>query len=70
MARIAGVEIPPNKPIRIGLRYIFGIGNRSSVNVLSEAGIAETVRARELSESQVAQLNELIGEDNSTARAR
>jgi len=60
MPRIAGTDIPPNKAAKIALSYIFGIGPRVAQSVLKEAGIAADVKARDLSDEEVARLNSVI----------
>lgn len=60
MARIAGVEIPPNKPMWIGLTYVFGVGRQASRKVLDEAGVPRQTRAKDLKDDQVAKINEVI----------
>ena len=47
MARIAGVDLPRNKRVVIGLTYIYGIGNSTAQKILSEAGVSEDVRVRD-----------------------
>ncbi|KGI05794.1 30S ribosomal protein S13 [Oenococcus oeni] len=49
MARIAGIDLPRDKKIVIGLTYIYGIGNTTAEKVLAEAGVSEDVRVRDLS---------------------
>ncbi|MDV7715555.1 30S ribosomal protein S13 [Oenococcus oeni] len=49
MARIAGIDLPRDKRIVIGLTYIYGIGNTTAKKVLAEAGVSEDVRVRDLS---------------------
>lgn len=56
MPRISGVDIPPNKRIEFGLRYIFGIGPTNALEVLAEAGIELGVKAKDLTEEQVGRL--------------
>ena len=63
MPRIAGVDIPDNKPIRIALRYIYGIGPLNAKKVLEEAKIDGQVRANKLTEDELATLAGVI--DNS-----
>ena len=63
MPRIAGVDIPKNKQIVYGLRYIFGIGLTSAKKILKEVGIEETVRGETLNDSQVAKIREIIEEN-------
>ena len=60
MARIAGVEIPPNKPMWIGLTYVFGVGRQASRKVLDEAGVPRQTRAKDLKDDQVAKINDVI----------
>ncbi|WP_367342688.1 30S ribosomal protein S13 [Limosilactobacillus sp.] len=52
MARIAGVDLPNDKRIVIGLTYIFGIGNTTAKNVLKAAGVSEDVRVKDLTPDQ------------------
>ena len=47
MARIAGVDLPKNKRVVIGLTYIFGIGKTTSKKILAEAGVNESTRVQE-----------------------
>jgi small subunit ribosomal protein S13 len=60
MARIAGVNIPREKRVEIGLTYIFGIGRSTSNAVLSELGINADTKVRDLTEEEVAQLRNHI----------
>lgn len=52
MARIAGVDLPRDKRIVIGLTYIYGIGDTTAKKILSEAGVSEDVRVRDLTSDQ------------------
>lgn len=52
MARIAGVDLPRDKRIVIGLTYIFGIGDTTAQQILAEAGVSEDVRVRDLTPDQ------------------
>ena len=61
MPRIAGVDVPDNKPIRIALRYIYGIGPSQSDSILKEAGIEGRTRANKVTEEQLAQIASLLG---------
>ncbi len=63
MARIAGVDLPRNKRVEIGLTYIFGIGRPTSQKLLTEAGIDFDTRINDLTEEQVAKIRELIDRD-------
>jgi small subunit ribosomal protein S13 len=56
MARIIGVEVPPNKRIDIALRYIYGIGPASSVAICEAAKIDPSIRAKDLTEQQLSQI--------------
>ncbi len=60
MARIAGVDLPRDKRVEIGLTYIFGIGLTSSQEILGMTGISSDTRIRDLDEAQVARLREAI----------
>ena len=60
MARIAGVNIPREKRVEIGLTYIFGIGRSTSNVVLSELGINADTKVRDLTEEEVARLRNHI----------
>ena len=60
MARIAGVDLPRNKRVEIGLTYIYGIGRTLSNEILSRAGVDPDTRVRDLVETEVAQLREII----------
>src|SRR5215469_15412404 len=56
MARIIGVEVPPNRRIDIALRYIYGIGPANSRVILSKANIDPSIRAKDLTEQQLSQI--------------
>ena len=56
MARIIGVEVPPNKRIDIALRYIYGIGPVNAVEILERANIDPAIRAKDLTEAQLSQI--------------
>jgi small subunit ribosomal protein S13 len=56
MARIIGVEIPPNKRIDIALRYIYGIGPTNAKDILVKANIDPSIRAKDLNEQQLSQI--------------
>jgi len=58
--RIAGVDIPDNKKIRYSLRYVYGIGPRSADQILGEAGIDGSKRAKELTDQEVGQIASII----------
>lgn len=60
MARIAGVDLPNNKRVEIGLTYIYGIGLPTAKKIISETGINPDTRVKDLSEADVAKLREYI----------
>ena len=60
MARIAGVDLPRDKRIEIGLTYIFGIGRKSASDILAATGIDPDIRVRDLSEEDASKLREYI----------
>jgi small subunit ribosomal protein S13 len=60
MARVAGVDLPPNKRAQIGLTYIYGIGKSSATALLNEAGINLDTKIRELSEDELTQIRTLL----------
>ena len=61
MARIAGIDLPKDKRVEIGLTYIYGIGRTSANKILAEAGISPDVRVKDLTEEDEAKLREIIG---------
>jgi len=60
MPRIAGVDIPLDKQIRISLRYLYGIGPVNAMEILKEAGIDPMKKARELNEDEVGRIVNII----------
>ena len=60
MARIAGINIPLNKRVEVGLTYIYGIGRPTSNRLLSEAGIEPDTYVRALTDDEVSKLRDLI----------
>ena len=62
MARIAGVDLPREKRIEIGLTYVYGIGRVSSNKILAQAGVNPDVRVRDLSDDDVKKIQEVIDE--------
>ncbi len=63
MARIAGVDIPREKRVEIGLTYIFGIGRTASGEILAKTGVNPDTRVKDLSDDEVAKLREVIEND-------
>ena len=64
MARIAGVDLPRDKRVEIALTYIFGIGLKTSQDILAATGINPDTRARDLTEDEVAKLREYIDKNH------
>ncbi len=60
MARIAGVDLPNEKRVEIGLTYIFGIGLTTSKKILADTGINPDVRCKDLTEEDISKLREYI----------
>ena len=63
MARIAGVNIPLNKRVEIGLTYIYGVGQPTSKKLLSDLGISPDTYVRDLTDDEVAKLRDKIDDD-------
>ena len=62
MARIAGVDLPPNKRVEIALTYIFGIGRAQSSRILTDAAINFDTKVRELNDDEINKIRKLIEE--------
>ena len=60
MARIAGIDLPKDKRVEIGLTYIYGIGRKTSQKILEATGVDADIRVRDLTEEQEALLREYI----------
>lgn len=60
MARISGVDLPRDKRVEIGLTYIFGIGLKTSQDILAATGVDSDIRIKDLTESDVSKLREYI----------
>ena len=63
MARIAGVNIPLNKRVEIGMTYVYGIGRSTSNEMLSQLGISPDTYVRDLTDDEVSKLRDLIDSD-------
>ena len=63
MARIAGVDLPREKRIEIGLTAIYGIGRSTAMEILNKAGVNPDIRVKDLSDDDVAKIREIIGGD-------
>ena len=64
MARIAGVDLPPNKRVEIALTYIYGIGRTQSNNILSSAGVSLDTKVRELNDDEINKIRKVIEEQH------
>ncbi|MEO0587148.1 MAG: 30S ribosomal protein S13 [Planctomycetota bacterium] len=64
MPRLLGIEIPDNKPIRIALRYIYGVGPHLADRVVEKLGVDPQVRAHTLSETDLARIASILEEEN------
>jgi len=62
MARIAGVDLPREKRVEIGLTYIYGIGRTSATKILETAGVNPDTRVRDLTDEEVAKIKDVIDE--------
>ena len=62
MARIAGVDLPREKRIEIGLTYIYGIGRSSADKILAQAGVNPDTRVRDLTDDEVKKISTVIDE--------
>lgn len=60
MARIAGVDLPREKRVEVGLTYIYGIGQKTATNILANTGVNPDIRVRDLSEEDVSKLRDFI----------
>jgi small subunit ribosomal protein S13 len=63
MARIAGVNIPPQKRVEIGLTYIYGVGRSMSNRILDVVGVDPETKVRDLTEEEIVSLREAIDRD-------
>lgn len=60
MARIAGVDLPKNKRVEVGLTYIYGIGRSTSVKILAESGIDPNLKTDDLTEGQINDIRKVL----------
>ncbi len=63
MARIAGIDLPPNKRAVISLQYIYGIGNKTAHDIVTKAGVDLATRTKDLTEDQTRAIREIIEAD-------
>jgi small subunit ribosomal protein S13 len=64
MARIAGVDLPPNKRVEIALTYIYGIGRTASARILTEAAVNLDTKVRELNDDEINKIRKIIEEQH------
>jgi small subunit ribosomal protein S13 len=64
MARIAGVDLPRDKQVHVGLTYIFGIGKSLARQILAKSGVASATRVKDLREDEIVKLREIIEREN------
>ena len=62
MARIAGVDLPPNKRAQIGLTYIYGVGKSRATSILNEADVSFDSKIRDLSEDELNRIRAILDE--------
>jgi len=60
MARVAGVDLPPNKRSEIGLTYIYGIGRSRATSILKEAGVNADTRVKDLNEDELSRIRGVL----------
>ena len=70
MARIAGVDLPREKRVEIGLTYIFGIGRTKSNEILGLAGVNPDTRVKDLTEEEVIKIREVIDKESAEDRLK
>jgi small subunit ribosomal protein S13 len=64
MARIAGVDLPRDKRVEVGLMAIFGVGRSTAVSILERTGVNPATRVRDLSDAEVSRLRQVIERDH------
>jgi small subunit ribosomal protein S13 len=63
MARVAGVDLPPNKRVEIGLTYIYGVGRSRANDILNKAGVSPDVKIRDLSEEELNKIRTILDQE-------
>ena len=63
MARIAGVDLPKEKRVEIGLTYVYGIGRKSANDILAKAGVNPDTRVKDLTDEEEAKIRDVIDKD-------
>ncbi len=64
MARIAGVDLPREKKVEIGLTYIYGIGRATAQRILASTGVSDALRVKDLSDADITRLRQIIEKDH------
>lgn len=64
MARIAGIDLPPNKQVWVGLTYIYGIGRARSREILTQAKVDETIKVKDLTEDEARRIRQIIQDES------
>ncbi len=65
MARIAGIDLPQQKQVWVGLTYIYGIGRTRSLKILDKAGVESVTKVKDLTEEEVRKIRDVINEEGS-----
>ncbi len=65
MARIAGIDLPQNKHVVIGLTYIYGIGNSRAKEILGKAGVEPSVKVKDLTEDEAQRIRKVVQDEGS-----
>jgi small subunit ribosomal protein S13 len=63
MARIAGVDLPKEKKVAVGLQYIYGVGPSNGRHILSVAGVSPDIKVKDLTEAEVSRIREVIDKE-------
>lgn len=63
MARIAGIDLPQQKQVWVGLTYIYGIGRKRSLNILDKAGVEGATKVKDLTEEEARKIRDVINEE-------
>mgnify|MGYP001221537572 FL=1 len=63
MARVAGVDLPPNKRAQVGMTYIYGVGKSRATEILDKAGISIDARIKDLSEDELNKIRTILDTD-------
>ncbi len=69
MARIAGIDLPKDKKVKVGLTYIFGIGRTTSENILEEIDVDKEKRVKNLSDTEVKKIRDYIDQNETVEGA-